>query len=187
MIALIQTDEVASLKAQLVAMQAEVDRLKAIAYIDELTGLFNRRGFNESLAKEWGRSTRTGEPLSLLMIDTDHFKEFNDLWGHPSGDSLLRLVAQTIAAAPIRSTDQTFRWAGDEFAVLMPNTSDDGARKVAARILDAVRQAGSSVSIGVVTAIADPGSSPETLIESADKALYQAKKQGRNQFMEACI
>lgn len=187
MIALVQESENEILKAQIAEMQAELDRLKAIAYIDQLTQIPNRRAFDESLEREWQRSARMGQALSLLMIDTDHFKEFNDLWGHQRGDSLICLVAHTIASVPIRSTDQTFRWAGDEFAVLLPNTSAKGARKVAARILDAVRQSGASVSIGVVTAIADPGTSPEILIESADEALYQAKDQGRNQFMEAGI
>lgn len=184
MIALVQ-DEVESLKAQIATMQAELDRLRAIAHIDQLTQIPNRRSFDEALEREWGRSARTGEPLSLLAIDIDHFKRFNDQFGHLAGDKVLKQVATAIASIPSRPADLVARTGGEEFAVLLPNTSRKGAEAIAALVLDAVQAVGAGVSIGVATLSALPFLQSESLVESADQALYAAKRQGRNRFIIA--
>lgn len=185
MIALTEISELEKLQQQVVQLQSEVERLQNLAYIDALTQIPNRRAFDEALEREWGRSARSGEPLSLLLIDIDWFKRFNDAYGHPSGDRLLKQVARAIADIPSRPADLVARSGGEEFAVLLPDTSGKGAEAIAALILDAVQAVGASVSIGVATLSALPFVPPETLVESADQALYVAKRQGRNRFIVA--
>jgi diguanylate cyclase (GGDEF)-like protein len=127
----------ARVKAQL-RVKHLADELRRIATLDVLTGLINRGRFNELLDREWRRTRRSGDPLSLLMIDVDHFKLFNDHYGHPAGDTCLQSVAQGLLAATVRPGDMVARYGGEEFVVLLPHTSRSGAEHVARRVLDAV-------------------------------------------------
>ncbi len=162
------------------------ERLERLAVTDGLTGVFNHRRFQESLAQEILRANRTEQPLSVLMLDVDHFKKFNDSFGHPAGDELLRKLASTMAAE-LRATDLLARYGGEEFAVLLPDTGKDMAAQAAERLRVAVEQnlrsdvPGGSVTIsaGVATWKVD-GTTGQELLTAADRALYQAKHRGRN-------
>ena len=109
--------------------------LKTLAANDGLTGLGNRRAFDQTLDTEWARAQRAGKPLALLFVDVDHFKLFNDQHGHQNGDECLRAVAEIIGAQALRPTDLAARYGGEEFAMILPDTGSEGARKVAERIL----------------------------------------------------
>ncbi|AZC26223.1 GGDEF domain-containing protein [Pseudomonas sessilinigenes] len=162
--------------------------LARLASIDALTGLANRRTLDLALKNEWARAQRSLQPLSLLMIDVDHFKNFNDRFGHPMGDQALHLVAQTIAACIGRPTDLAARYGGEEFAVVLPGTDTVGASLLAEKIRTSIQdlpaiseQAASlTVSIGINTWSGNPGASQQEWLNNADKALYQAKSSGRN-------
>ena len=166
------------------------DELHRLAILDELTGVPNRRFFNHLIRKEWGRAARDGTPLSLLLIDIDLFKGYNDRYGHPAGDGCLARVAGTVNRLTRRPGDAVARYGGEEFAVLLANTDTDGAAVVAETLRVAVERlgveyAGSphrvvTISLGVATAIPDRRTSPERLIIAADYALYDAKRAGRN-------
>jgi len=173
------------------------DELRRIATIDALTGIANRRRFDESLEQEWRRGQRTNEPLALLMIDVDHFKLFNDRYGHPAGDVCLCRVAKALEQASLRPGDQVARYGGEEFTVLLPQTPRRGAEHVARGILDAVKTLGIahdtsstaahvtvSVGIGCHDALPDDRRVRRTsaeLVNAADRALYAAKRAGRDQ------
>ncbi len=167
--------------------------MEVLATTDALTGLANRRHFEHVLAKEWSRAARQREPLSLLVIDIDHFKAVNDRFGHATGDDLLREVAVQIRNAIRRPDDLAARYGGEEFAALLPNTDETGARLIAERIRLAVAEAGcpdragghvrATVSIGISTMLATPSAPLDELFRLADKALYRAKDGGRNQTM----
>jgi diguanylate cyclase (GGDEF)-like protein len=163
---------------------------------DGLTGLANRRAFDEALAKEYRRTKREKKALSLVMIDVDRFKIFNDRYGHPAGDDCLRRVAAAIAETARRPGDVVARYGGEEFAVLLPDTDEAGAEMIAERILQNVcglnirheANIGSLVTIsaGVASFVsADSNGSPETLVQNADRALYRAKDSGRNAVIRA--
>ncbi|HVZ21969.1 MAG TPA: diguanylate cyclase [Vicinamibacterales bacterium] len=165
-------------------------RLAQMSYVDALTNVSNRRSFDGELALEWRRSTRTRAPLSLLLIDIDGFKGFNDALGHHAGDDCLRKVAAVIAGCVRRAGDTVARYGGEEFAVLLPETDRPGATALAERIRAAVEgrnlwHPGSSrgrltVSIGVATRAAREDVDPAVLVREADAALYRAKGDGRN-------
>lgn len=166
--------------------QAALERLAAR---DGLTGVANRRSFDERLPVEWRRAARDHAPLSLLMIDVDHFKRFNDTYGHLRGDDCLQRVAGAIDGVVFRPGDLVARYGGEEFAVILPSTGLDGALIVADRILAGVRHlgiehAGSefgrvSLSIGAAACVpAEPGNGTP-LVDAADRALYRAKREGR--------
>jgi diguanylate cyclase (GGDEF)-like protein len=184
------------------------DELRRIAATDVLTGIANRRHFDASLERGWRSARRTGDALALLMIDVDHFKLFNDRYGHPTGDACLRSVAQAVAFASLRPTDLVARYGGEEFVVLLPQTPRGGAEHVARGILDAVEalaipHAASTtttfvtVSIGVASYDDDSAcwTKPSIdlrftddarvhcfaldLVQAADRALYAAKWSGR--------
>ena len=172
------------------ALQAQ---LAAEARTDGLTGVANRRAFDEALEREWRRAMRDGSALSLLILDIDHFKAFNDLNGHQVGDDCLRTVAQALAASVQRAGDLVARYGGEEFAVILPGTDGKDAATMAHRLCAAVGALGLphpatplghvTVSIGAATAMAAAGGSlkmPEGLLQSADHALYKAKSKGRN-------
>jgi diguanylate cyclase (GGDEF)-like protein len=158
-------------------------RLVEMATTDELTGLKNRRRFNEDLSLHAGLTSRSRVPLSLLMIDVDHFKRFNDSFGHLAGDEVLRAVAMTLRAS-IRQHDIVARYGGEEFVVLLPATEEWPACEAAMRVRSAVEQQTVimrtvTASIGVATMLGDPEEDGE-LVSQADQALYLAKRSGRN-------
>jgi diguanylate cyclase (GGDEF)-like protein/PAS domain S-box-containing protein len=174
-------------------MEAE---LRCLSYQDGLTGVANRRHFDDALAREWRRSGRDKDPLSLIMIDIDLFKAYNDAYGHQKGDECLKQVAQSIRSGLKRPGDLAARYGGEEFVVILPDTDMEGAVAVAEKLQNSVEglriphQASDvsdhvTVSQGVATAIADPTDTPEALVKAADQALYQAKEAGRNQVATA--
>jgi len=171
------------------------ERLAATARTDGLTGLANRRAFDEALEREWHRTLRGGIQISLLLLDIDHFKRFNDHYGHQVGDDCLRAVAATIKRTAQRPADLVARYGGEELAVILPETDLDGAVMIAEQIRKAIvalhlphtenAEGGGWVtaSIGVATALARVGGTmrmPESLLSAADSALYKAKHDGRN-------
>lgn len=167
-------------------------QLNNIARIDSLTAICNRREFDMRLLTEWRRSTRAGLSLSLLMIDIDHFKEYNDHYGHLKGDTCLTLVAQILRICNQRSTGTLARYGGEEFVALLPESDIKGALEVAQQCLDTIQGAAIphaaskvkpyvTISIGVAAIQPSAGLSMTLLIEQADIALYQAKHNGRNQ------
>src|ERR1700674_2966131 len=127
----------ARVRAQL-RVKHMADELRRTATTDALTGVANRRQFDELLGREWLRAQRCGDPVSLLMIDVDHFKLYNDLYGHPKGDLCLRHVAQALLSACKRPADLVARYGGEEFMILLPQTPRHGAQRMAQRVLDAV-------------------------------------------------
>jgi diguanylate cyclase (GGDEF)-like protein len=168
-------------------------QLTMLASLDGLTGIANRRAFDERFAREWNRSLRTGAPLSLLMIDIDHFKQFNDRYGHHAGDRALTKVATALAAQLQRPADLVARFGGEEFAVLLPQTDLAGAAHMAETLRRAIADLailhqGSSwdfVTVSIGGAARDHlqpgfGSDRFPLLTAADQALYQAKRSGRN-------
>lgn len=169
--------------------------LKALASSDGLTGLANRRSFDSALAVEWARAQRTGSPLSLLLVDVDHFKLYNDLHGHQKGDDCLRAVGSAMAA-DLRPADVAARYGGEEFAVLMPDSTHGIALGVAERLREAISRlrmahgaaaAGSHVtlSIGVATEVPSEDMCSDFLVARADQALYAAKHSGRDRVLSA--
>jgi diguanylate cyclase (GGDEF)-like protein len=182
-------------------MKRMADELRLAATLDSLTGVWNRRLFDISLEREWLRARRTADPLSLLLVDVDHFKLYNDRYGHQQGDDCLRQVAGALKSACQRPADVVARYGGEEFMVLLPQTSRQGAEQIGARLLDRVKSleichedsAPSrrvSVSIGIACHDASDGACHATdlcdcsaiqLVSAADGALYSAKRAGRGQ------
>lgn len=165
--------------------------LTAMAQVDALTGLGNRRYFDDTLAAAWDACAASREPLSLIMFDIDHFKKFNDSQGHQAGDECLRRVAAAVTSSTRDAPDKAARYGGEEFAVILPNTPPEGARVVAERIRKAIEASAIphpaagppgvvTVSLGVATLIPRAPLTPAALIEAADKGLYAAKRGGRN-------
>jgi diguanylate cyclase (GGDEF)-like protein/PAS domain S-box-containing protein len=164
--------------------------VESLASHDGLTGIANRRRLDQVLDHEWRLATRTSSDISLLLIDVDHFKPFNDIYGHLAGDDCLRRIAKVIVEMVSRPSDLVARYGGEEFAVVLPNTPEDGARQVAERIrvavqTEAMAHEGNShsvvtVSVGCATHAPDAESKIDSLIEAADDALYRAKHGGRN-------
>lgn len=167
--------------------------LAQLAATDALTGVANRRMLDQSLRHEWFRAQRSGKPLSLLMIDADHFKAFNDRHGHQAGDQALRELARVITTNVRRPADLVARYGGEEFSVILAETDSVGAQQIAEHIRAAVEQLSSvnedqspmTVSIGISTWTATSEISLEQLLFAADKALYQAKEGGRNRVVVA--
>lgn len=164
--------------------------LELLATQDGLTGIANRRRFDELLHLEWGRAMRDTKTLSLLMIDVDHFKDYNDTYGHQAGDACLQAIANAMTECIQRTVDAAARYGGEEFAVILPNASTVGASFVAERIRAAIerlklpvpgeKDGKVTVSIGVATVTPMQTGGFAKLIATADDALYQAKHQGRN-------
>jgi diguanylate cyclase (GGDEF)-like protein len=177
----------------LLILKRQSDLLRQMARVDALTGLANRRHFDETLDSEWRRCTRSGTPLSLMIIDLDHFKLFNDHYGHQAGDSCLQQVAACLKAGFARSHDLVARYGGEEFVCVMPETSLEGAEAKAQGLEKAVRAlriphdkspvAGGivTISLGVAVAMPHVGEECATLILCADRSLYMAKDAGRGQ------
>jgi diguanylate cyclase (GGDEF)-like protein len=166
-------------------------QLEMLSRQDGLTGLANRRYFDASLATEMRRATRAAEPISLILIDIDYFKRYNDTYGHQAGDECLKRVAGCLQAVCQRAADLPARYGGEEFALVLPNTTPDGARLVANSLAGAIAalaipHTGSDIgqvitlSQGLASSVPGHELSPEDLIEKADHALYRAKDLGRN-------
>ena len=165
--------------------------LQQLASHDPLTGVPNRRGYERALAREVRRAARSGRSLSLLMVDVDEFKRFNDSLGHPAGDDCLARVGDTLNDCLQRPGDLVARYGGEEFVALLPGTEQDGGRLIAERMRRAVydlriaHPASSvadyvTVSVGCATVRPNPGFDPRALQDAADRALYAAKRSGRN-------
>lgn len=177
-------------QAEAALQQANLE-LERIANIDSLTQIANRRCFDQTLEKEWQRLTREQQPLSLILCDIDYFKPYNDLYGHPAGDSCLQQVAEALSRCIKRPADLAARYGGEEFAIILPNTEQVGAVTIIKDIQEALQRlqiphAASTIaehitlSAGIASLIPHPCLSPQKLIAAADAALYQAKQQGRN-------
>lgn len=165
--------------------------LQRLTKIDGLTGLNNRRYFDEYLAAEWGRAVRMHAPIAVLMIDVDEFKRYNDSYGHLAGDDVLRTVAGCIQRHCRHSSDLAARFGGEEFVMVLPEATLDQAKNLGERLCRSIEALGLphrasrvsdhvTVSIGIAVSVPDENSLPAVLIETADKALYRSKAAGRN-------
>jgi diguanylate cyclase (GGDEF)-like protein len=163
--------------------------LQELATIDSLSGMANRRSFDTRLDDEWQRACKTESRIGLLMIDVDHFKLYNDHYGHLEGDACLRRVGELLSSG-VDQTDFAARYGGEEFVVLLPDAGADHARAIAERVRTRIAQQGIAnkpapngfvtVSVGIATMQPQSGESPQSLIEAADAMLYEAKRRGRN-------
>lgn len=180
--------ELLNVKQQLEETNKTLQRLAAQ---DGLTGVANRRYFDEFFDLEWRRDIRDGTPISLILIDIDFFKAYNDTCGHQMGDECLKRVANELSSVLNRSGDFVARYGGEEFVVVLPNVNSQGAYAVAERLRSAIEALGIqhsqskvskhvTLSLGVATTVPKRDSDPATLIAAADQALYQAKQEGRN-------
>lgn len=174
-------------------LQQSNEMLQRTASVDGLTGIANRRYFDEFVEKEWRRAIRLSRPISLIMTDIDFFKAYNDTYGHLRGDDCLKQVAKALDDALKRPLDFVARYGGEEFVVLLPDTDSDGAAEVAKLMQEnianmKITHSGSeaydhlTISLGIATITPSRESTPDVLIDLADKALYQAKTEGRNRF-----
>jgi len=172
-------------------LKLKTDLLELHALLDGLTSIPNRRRFDDDLASEWKRAHRAGSMLSLIMLDVDYFKPYNDHYGHGAGDNCLRKVAGALAEAVVRPGDLAARYGGEEFVVLLPATGKDGAAQIAERIraqVEALRiphgysavAAWVTVSVGLASAVPRDCDGTAALLEKADNMLYRAKDAGRN-------
>lgn len=182
----------ARVKTQL-QLKQQTDLLRAISQIDGLTGIANRRRFDQQLELEWRSCCRSGEPLSLLMLDIDYFKQYNDEFGHLAGDECLRRVAMAMQQAIGRPYDLLARFGGEEFAVLLPRTNSHGAQFLAQNILLKIQHLALShpyspggivtLSAGLATVVPLEHIQARQLLQRADEMLYKAKQQGRNRLL----
>ncbi|MFK5893351.1 MAG: diguanylate cyclase [Pseudomonadota bacterium] len=171
-------------------MEQRLSSVEQQAMTDALTGLCNRRCYNETLDKEWNRNARNETPLSMLVLDLDNFKNFNDILGHLAGDECLKKVAAAMAGIPKRGSDMVARYGGEEFVVLLPQSNLANASLVAEHIRQSIEALAIkhpksvsdfvTLSIGVASVIPHPEIKPQTLFDSADVNLYFAKNAGRN-------
>ncbi|MDD5223220.1 MAG: diguanylate cyclase [bacterium] len=174
-----------------IALKKQADLLEQLSHVDALTQIANRRCFDKMFEQEWRRETRDRKSLSVLLIDIDHFKEYNDHYGHGAGDECLCRVASCLARSVARSGDLVARYGGEEFVVLLPDTDAKAAMGIAERMCSGIRalnipHAYSSaapcltVSIGCATTDPAGADSPQRLTETADRMLYRSKAAGRN-------
>ncbi|MDH5638285.1 MAG: diguanylate cyclase, partial [Nitrospinota bacterium] len=165
-------------------------KLEVLSSLDGLTGVANRRILDQTLSKEWSRMSRSSKPISMILIDVDYFKKFNDSYGHIAGDECLKKVARAISFSVSRPADTVARYGGEEFAVILPETDGAGAQKIGVAIMDKVGKLGIkhessevgktlTVSQGVATMVPDDKKKCGALLEMADTALYKAKNEGR--------
>lgn len=176
----------------------QCDTLRFLSVMDGLTGITNRRGFNEAFEREWYRAVRNNSEISLAMADIDHFKAYNDHYGHLAGDDCLRAVASIFHRQMLRPADLVARYGGEELICLLPDTDSVGARVVLERILAnlatrAIPHESSmiarilTVSVGIATTRPTVKDSPDALLNLADRYLYEAKNSGRNQIKTGCL
>ncbi|NHW00850.1 sensor domain-containing diguanylate cyclase [Pseudomonas sp. D-134-1] len=167
-------------------------QLEELSYQDGLTGVANRRMFDNRFQMEWSNAQRTSQPLSLILLDIDYFKQYNDHYGHVRGDDCLKSVGQALSGAAVRPRDLLARYGGEEFVLLLPETDAQAAAQVAERCRQLIRgqniqHAHSQVapqltiSLGVGTLVPGPFDQPQAFLEKVDRLLYKAKHQGRNQ------
>jgi len=189
--AMVVVSDITAMKQAEIALRLSAEQLKTLAETDGLTGIVNRRAFDEAFVREAARSARNNTPLSLLMIDIDRFKAYNDTYGHPAGDQCLRLVSRCLLQSVKRPADIVARYGGEEFVVLLPETNQQGATVVAEEFALHLSQENivhSGSEFGRVTASIGISSAtgrilrtePSRLLSVADTALYEAKAQGRN-------
>jgi len=187
------TDVIVSLRVKIhLQLISQMKIIENLSLTDGLTGINNRRSYDEMIKSTWSHSRRTGECFSVLMLDIDKFKQFNDKYGHLSGDICLKVVANTIKESIERGSDTVYRWGGEEFTVILPCTPIEGAMIIAERIRENIaatpinpgnETAFITVSIGAGSIAPVCSDSEETLAdfsENIDKALYRAKQNGRN-------
>jgi diguanylate cyclase (GGDEF)-like protein len=187
-------------EAELIAVAQQLEtanqELRRLSFLDGLTGITNRRGFDEYFLKEWRRAVRAQGSLSVILLDVDHFKPFNDHYGHLAGDDCLKHIAAALRSALHRPADLVARYGGEEFVVVLPDTDPSHATVVAETLRTAVEDlriphASSpsarsvTVSLGVASVTAVPDASPQGLVDAADQALYAAKRAGRNRSVTA--
>ncbi len=195
----LQKDEAFRALEESKAKLAEANRtLQKLSSLDGLTGIANRRNFDETLNKEWNRAMRSEKSIGLLMLDIDFFKLYNDHYGHQGGDDCLKKVAKGLDSAIHRETDFLARYGGEEFSGILPDTDLNGSVKVAEEMRLAIKDlriehAKStvsdlvSVSIGVSAIIPQQGTDPKILIGAADQALYKAKEDGRDRVKSGLV
>lgn len=190
-------ERIAAMRNQLVKVTKRLKKanleLERLATKDGLTGIANRRQLDHSIKHELARSRRYAQHLSLIMVDIDHFKAYNDYYGHTQGDECLKRVANALNSSVSRPGELVARYGGEEFCLLLPNTDKKNACIIADKLLHAIRKLESpnaginkhalvTISLGVVNTIADGHLTPEALIQAADKKLYEAKNNGRDQW-----
>lgn len=179
-----------------IALKKQADQLEQLSHVDALTQIANRRRFDEAFDQEWRRASRDRRPLSVLLVDVDHFKEFNDHYGHGAGDECLHRVASCLAGSVARSGDLVARYGGEEFVALLPDTGAEAARLIAERMCGGVRGLGIphahssaapclTISIGCSTADPPGEGAPQRLVEVADQMLYRSKAGGRDRVTAA--
>ena len=194
-IGLVKGDNLAQHIAQLLTYLANQEKL---IFFDDLTQIPNRRYFNCYFQQEWERCQRENNPLSLLLCDLDNFKSFNDYYGHQNGDNCLKQVAQLLQKVLKRPGDKVFRYGGEEFAIILPNTAYEGGEIIARQLVQIVEQnqiphhsseinSFVSVSLGIAVMNSAEKISSQELFQIADIALYQAKNRGRNCYSLATI
>jgi len=165
--------------------------LEKLSSLDGLTGIANRRQLNTVFEKEWLRAMRNGTNISLIMLDLDYFKLYNDTYGHQAGDSCLKVIANILKESEKRPADLAARYGGEEFSLVLPETGERGVKEIAYSILESVRKVTIphktskvsdylSVSMGTATMVPGRNTTPDTIIEIADQALYRAKNEGRD-------
>lgn len=170
--------------------QEKQNKIQQLVYSDELTGITNRRGYNQTLSAEWARGRRSKLPLSMILVDIDNFKTFNDTYGHLKGDTLIQFTANILSQVCSRSTDLVARYGGDEFVVLLPDCNFIDSANVAQLILDSFNKKVAnaigviplpevSISVGIASQIPSASGSSMDLFNDADQALYEAKSLGK--------
>ncbi len=181
----------ARLAQEMKIRQLAEENLVKLTYTDALTDIANRRKFNEKINKEWERALRSHSPLSVIMLDIDYFKDYNDNYGHQTGDNALIMVAQILKQSHLRSSDLVARYGGEEFVILLPDTDLIGALQVAETVRSKIEQSEIihdyskvanviTVSAGVSTMVPTPSDDMNALVKYADQSLYAAKESGRN-------
>jgi diguanylate cyclase (GGDEF)-like protein len=187
---LLVDERTAQLRERTQQLESANDKLEKLATLDGLTGIANRRRFEEFLSQEWHRSIRTRTPLSALLMDVDHFKKYNDTYGHQAGDECLKSVAAVLSDVVRRANDLAARYGGEEFVVILTDTDEEGAMVVAETIrarIESLQIPHSqssyqrvTVSVGIATAVAEIETDTNELIAAADRSLYRSKEGGRN-------
>ena len=187
---MVVVSEVTRTKEAEASLRSMADQLQLLASTDSLTGLANRRIFDQTLEQEMARGSRSGSPLSVALIDIDHFKAFNDLYGHPAGDKCLRVVADCLRQALKRPTDLAARYGGEEFVAILPDTNEDGAFAIGDEFRVSLKARGLehaassrgvvTASVGIASSIPGDAITPLELLSRADEALYSAKHAGRD-------